>query len=239
VLPILAEESLLETMLGLVWGLAQGVRHALEPDHLAAVSTLVADRKSARQATSYALAWGLGHALVLLAFGGALLVVRAQLPARVAACFELGVAVMLVVLGLRALRRAWVRDARAVLSHQHPAGEHEHSGPADHVHLRGLTLAKQPLVVGCIHGLAGSGALAAVVLAQMASPLAGLAYMAVYGGGAAIGMAGLAGVAGVPLATIVRTRHGMPIVLGTSGGLSLLLGIVWAWTAGTAALHVP
>jgi hypothetical protein len=228
---------LVETLLGLLWGLAQGVRHALEPDHLAAVSTLVADRRSPRQAASYAIAWGLGHALVLLAFGGALILVRARLPERVAAGFELGVAAMLVVLGVRALRRAWVRGAAGVLSHAHPDGDHVHTAPADHVHVRGLTLAKQPLVIGCIHGLAGSGALAAVVLSRMASPLAGLAYMAVYGGGAALGMAALAGVAGVPLARLVRTPRGAPILLGMTGGLSLLLGLVWAWTAGTAAFR--
>jgi hypothetical protein len=228
---------LLETTLGLLWGLAQGLRHALEPDHLAAVSTLVADRKSARQAASYAVSWGLGHALVLLAFGGALLLVRARLPERVAAGFELVVAVMLVVLGVRALRRAWVRGAGDAVPHHHASGVHAHVGPADHVHLRGLTLAKQPLLVGCVHGLAGSGALVAVVLSQAASPLAGLAYMAVYGGGAALGMAMLAGVAGLPLAKLVRTRLGMPILLGTTGALSLLLGIVWAWTAGAAAFH--
>jgi hypothetical protein len=232
-----AEARLLETILGLLWGLAQGVRHALEPDHLAAVSTLVADRRSSRQAASYAVAWGLGHALVLLAFGGALILVRARLPERAAACLELAVAAMLVALGVRAVRRAFVRGPGGALSHDHGDGDHLHAGPADHVHVRGLTLSTQPLVVGCIHGLAGSGALAAVVLSQMATPIAGLAYMAVYGGGAALGMAALAGVAGVPLAKLVRTRRGVPILLGTTGGLSLALGLVWAWTAGTAAFH--
>lgn len=226
----------METLLGLLWGLAQGVRHALEPDHLAAVSTLIADRRSPRHAASYAVAWGLGHALVLLAFGGALILVRARLPERAAAGLELAVAAMLVVLGVRALLRARVPLARQ-LSHDHGEGDHVHAGPADHVHVRRLTLAKQPLLVGCVHGLAGSGALAAVVLSQMPSPLAGLAYMAVYGGGAALGMAALAGAAGVPLARLVRTRRGVPILLGTTGGLSLLLGLVWAWTAGTAVLQ--
>jgi hypothetical protein len=214
------------------------VRHALEPDHLAAVSTLVADRRSARHAASYAAAWGLGHALVLVAFGGALILVRARLPERVAAGFELAVAAMLVVLGVRAIARARIHGAGG-LTHEHPAGDDGHAavphGHDDHVHVRGLTLAKQPLLVGCVHGLAGSGALAAVVLSQVSSPLAGLAYVAVYGGGAALGMAMLAGVAGVPLARIVRTRHGMPILLGTTGGLSLVLGLVWAWTAAPVA----
>lgn len=225
---------MLTTLLGLLWGLAQGIRHALEPDHLAAVSTLVAERRSARSAASYAVAWGLGHAMVLLAFGGALLVVQAHLPERVAAAFELAVAVMLVVLGVRALRQAMVHGAGEPVAHVHGHGAHAHAGPADHLHVRGFTLARRPLIVGCIHGLAGSGALAALVMPQMKSVALGLIYMTVYGGGAALGMAMLAGVAGLPLARIVRTRRGVPVLLGATGTLSLLLGIAWGVAAATA-----
>jgi hypothetical protein len=225
---------MLTTLLGLVWGLAQGMRHALEPDHLAAVSTLVAERRSARSAASYAVAWGLGHAMVLLAFGGALLVVQAHLPERVAACFELVVAAMLVVLGARALRRAFVHGRGEPVEHAHRQGAHAHAGPAEHEHVRGFTLARRPLVVGCIHGLAGSGALAALVMPQMKSVAMGLLYMTVYGGGAALGMAMLAGVVGVPLARLVRTRRGVPVLLGTTGALSLLLGVAWGVAAATA-----
>jgi ABC-type nickel/cobalt efflux system permease component RcnA len=127
------------TLLGLLWGLAQGVRHALEPDHLAALSTLVAERRSARSAASYALAWGVGHALVLLVVGGALQLVRARLPDRAGALFELAVAAMLVGLGARALGRAYV-DAAAgapvAHAHAHARRAHAHAGPADHVHVR-------------------------------------------------------------------------------------------------------
>jgi hypothetical protein len=226
---------MLTTLLGLLFGLAQGMRHALEPDHLAAVSTLVAERRTARSAASYAAAWGLGHALVLLAFGGALLVVQAHLPERVAAIFELVVAVMLVVLGVRALRQAMVHGSGGEpVAHVHGHGAHSHAGPADHVHVHGFTLARRPLIVGCIHGLAGSGALAALVMPQMKSVALGLLYMTVYGGGAALGMAMLAGVVGLPLARIVRTRRGVPVLLGTTGALSLLLGIAWGVAAASA-----
>jgi len=224
------------TLLGLLWGLAQGVRHALEPDHLAAVSTLVAERKSARSAASYAVAWGVGHALVLLAVGGALLLVRAQLPHRIGALFELAVAAMLVVLGVRALRRAYVDAAVGTpVAHAHAHHAHAHAGPADHVHVRGLTLARRPLLVGCVHGLAGSGAIAALVMAQMPSAAAGFVYIVVFGSGATLGMAALAGLAGVPLAKLARTRRGVPVMLGVTGTLSLLLGIAWGWIAAGAA----
>jgi high-affinity nickel-transport protein len=206
----------------LVWGMAQGMRHALEPDHLAAVSTLVASRRSARSAASYALAWGLGHALVLLAFGGVLLLVRGRVPDRLAAGFELVVAAMLVGLGVRGLRLALSR-ARP----PHADG---------HAHAKHVTIGRTPLLVGCVHGLAGSGALAALVIPGMPSALAGLLYMALYGGGAALGMAMLAGVAGVPMARLVRTRGGVPILLGATGALSLVFGLAWGWAAAGVAL---
>jgi high-affinity nickel-transport protein len=215
------------------WGLAQGMRHALEPDHLAAVSTLLAERRSPRSAASYALAWGLGHAVVLLAFGGALLLVQGQVPPRVGTGFELLVAAMLVVLGVRGLRLAFVRPGGDPVEDAHHHGPHQHSH-SDHVHLKGLTLARRPLLVGCIHGLAGSGALAALVIPGMRSTLAGFAYIALYGGGAALGMAMLAGVLGVPLAKLVHTPRGVPLLLGTTGALSLLFGLAWGWSAASA-----
>lgn len=227
---------MLTTALGLVLGLAQGMRHALEPDHLAAVSTLVAERKSARSAASYAVAWGIGHAVVLLAFGGALLLVRGHVPERVGAGFELAVAVMLVVLGVRALHRALVKPEGPAVAHEHAHHHHAHPGPDNHVHVRGLTLARRPLIVGCVHGLAGSGALAALVMPGMRSALAGLLYMVVYGGGATLGMAMLAGLVGLPLARIVRTRRGVPLLLGATGALSLVFGVAWGVAAAQVVL---
>jgi hypothetical protein len=218
---------LLTTWLGLLWGLVQGIRHALEPDHLAAVSTLVAERRSARSAAGYAVIWGAGHAVVLLVVGGALLLLRGRMPDRVAAVFELLVAAMLVLLGLRALRRALRTGGRAATEH----GAHDPDPPA-----RDRALAPRPLIVGCIHGLAGSGALVALVVAQMRSLLAGLVYIVLYGGGAALGMAILAGLAGLPLARLVQTKRGVPVVLGATGALSLALGVAWGWSAAGPAL---
>jgi hypothetical protein len=219
---------LLTTWLGLVWGLVQGVRHAVEPDHLAAVSTLVAERRSARSAAGYAVLWGAGHALVLLVVGGALLLLRGRMPERLAAVFELLVAAMLVALGLRALARAIRKSPAGGGAPREPHQRHEHGTIQPE---RGPALSPRPLLVGCIHGLAGTGALVALVAAQMRSLLAGFVYIALYGGGAALGMAVLAGLAGLPLARLVQTRHGVPVVLGTTGALSLALGVAWGWSA--------
>jgi hypothetical protein len=133
---------------------------------------------------------------------------------------------MLVALGARALTRALTRRR----------GQSTPRALEAHAQQPGFLLAPQPLIVGCVHGLAGSGALAALMVAQMRSFAAGLVYMAVYGAGAALGMAMLAGLAGVPLARLVRTRRGVSVLLAATGCLSLVLGVGWGWAAWRPAL---
>lgn len=195
------------TVLGWFLGFASGMRHAFEPDHLAAVSTLVADRASPRRTVTFASLWGLGHAVVLVIFGGALLAVRTSVPPDVERALELGVALMLVVLGLRALRSAVLR-ARGV---------EPNSGGAAHT----------PLLVGVVHGLAGTGALTALAVATLPSIGQGLLFMTLYGVGATIGMALLAGALGWPLAQITKSRHGLSALQGIAGLFSAGLGVGW------------
>ena len=85
--------------------------------------------------------------------------------------------------------------------------------------------------MGMVHGLAGSGALTALVMAQLPSPLVGVTFMLIFGAGATLGMSLLAGVAGVPLTRVMKTRHGMPILLGSTGSVSLVLGLSWIGAA--------
>ncbi|HEX8954430.1 MAG TPA: urease accessory protein UreH, partial [Polyangia bacterium] len=92
--------------LGWLLGMLLGMRHALEPDHLAAVSTLVASERSARRGALLGMYWGIGHSVALFAVGGVLAALHRQMPARAADAFELAVAVMLVALGVRAMRAA-------------------------------------------------------------------------------------------------------------------------------------
>jgi hypothetical protein len=214
--------------LGLVFGFGQGVRHAFEPDHVVAVSTMMSRAAGVRARVGYAMAWGLGHAAILVVVGAVLMTLRAELPARLDAAFELAVALMLIALGARAVRHA-IREARRDDAHvAHAAHAH---GDAAHRGWRSLG----PVAMGMIHGLAGSGALTALVVARLPSPLVGALFLALFGAGATIGMSLLAGAAGVPLERLVRTRWGMPALLGVTGGLSLLLGLVWI---GPAAMRL-
>ena len=97
---------LVEIATGSTLGAVLGMRHALEPDHLAAVSTLVAEERRSTRAMFLGVCWGVGHTLALVAVGAALIGLRAEMPPRMTDVFELGVALMLVALGTRAIRRA-------------------------------------------------------------------------------------------------------------------------------------
>lgn len=202
---------MLAALSGALFGLTSGVRHAIEPDHLAAVSTFVAEQRTPRQSVSFAVAWGAGHALMLVVVGGALMLLGRSMPPAIEDAFELLVAVVLIALGARSLAAALRGRAQAVA----------------HGHAPSRPTLSRPLVVGLLHGLSGSGALTAMVVARLASPLAGLGFMVLYGAGATLGMAAIAGLAGVPLAKITRARHGFTALLAVTGVGSLVVGVAW------------
>ena len=220
----------MDSISGAMLGALLGMRHAGEPDHLAAIGTLVAEERTARGGLRLGAFWGLGHTLSLLAVAVLLTAFQSRLPARVADLFELGVAIMLLALGVRAVARA-VREGGAGPStiHAHGADRHEHRGPAGHVHLGPWTLSWRPLLVGIVHGLAGSGALTALVLASLPTTSARLWYVALFGLGSIAGMAALSGLAGWPLARLGRRPAAARFLSGATGAFSIVLAIAWGW----------
>jgi high-affinity nickel-transport protein len=183
-----------------------GARHALEPDHLAAVSTLVAERPRPGGAAVLGALWGLGHTAAILAVGVVLLAARMQLDPAAATAAEALVAVMLIVLGVRGVVLA-VRPPR---------------DPAPHRH----RVAVRPLVIGLIHGLAGSGALTALAVAAMPTRAAAIGYLGAFGVGSSLGMALVSGAAGMTLARLTVGR-GRAAVMATAGAMSVIVGIAW------------
>jgi len=211
-------------------GLLLGMRHALEPDHLAAVSTLVTEEDDPRSGLFLGAWWGLGHTLALLAMGAVLALLRTNLSERLTAAFELAVSLMLLLLGVRALVRARAEMTRGEPQrHEHHGRLHVHPGQIAHVHLGRRAFAVRPLVVGVIHGLAGSGALTALVLAGFDSNAQRLAYTLVFGGGSVLGMALLSGLAGWPLARLLRTPRARGWTSAVAGTLSVVMGLLWGW----------
>jgi high-affinity nickel-transport protein len=207
-----------------------GMRHALEPDHLAAVSTLVARERGVLRGAWLGLCWGAGHTLALLAVGLALVFFQTELPPSMARFFESGVAIMLVVLGLRAVRQAVIDGTSGPdWFHRHGLFVHHHPGGPAHVHIGRWTLARRPLLIGAVHGLAGSGALTALVLATLPSTTARLSYMLLFGLGSMTGMAALSGLLGWPLARLGAQHSVARAVTLLVGCASTALGVFWGY----------
>ena len=207
-----------------------GMRHALEPDHLAAVSTLVSSEKNGVKAAFLGMCWGVGHTISLVAIGALLVVLRTEMPAAASDAFEFGVALMLVALGVRAMYVA-ARQGLAGPAHVHHHGHvvHRHPGAPAHVHIGAWTLARRPLIVGAVHGVAGSGALTALVLATLPTTAARLSYMALFGIGSTVGMAALSGLLGWPLARVGSHRALARVVSLAVGCVSTALGVAWGY----------
>ena len=194
------------------------------------MSTLVTGERSSAKAAWLGACWGFGHTLTLVAAGAVLVALRAKMPASMSDAFELLVALMLVGLGVRAIYQAARQGPDGPLRlHQHGRLVHAHPGAPAHVHIGKWTLARRPLLIGAVHGLAGSGALTALVLATLPTAAAQLTYMAVFGLGSTAGMAALSGVVGWPLGRLARhpsLARGVSLAVGC---ISTVLGLWWGY----------
>lgn len=200
--------------LGIVLGVLVGLRHAFEPDHLTAVSTLVTETHRPRTAVLLGALWGIGHTVSLVAIGVILVLVGATLPERAGVVFELGVAAMLLVLGARAVALA----SRA----------HWHAASRVRPHSHDASTRWRPVVVGVIHGLAGSGALTAIVFARLPGAASRILYVALFGAGSIAGMAIASGVAGATLSVVARSANARRWIAMATGVVSIALGILWS-----------
>jgi high-affinity nickel-transport protein len=188
-------------------GFALGVRHAADADHVVAVAAIVARHPSLGRAARVGALWGLGHSAALFAVGGVLVAFRVAVPARLGLALELAVAAMLVVVGARNLRpgagRASGPDA----------------GGAD----------RRPLVVGTVHGLAGSAAVALLALAAIPSPGWAAVYLLVFAAGTVAGMVAVTALVAAPAAFAgARARRAGPVLRMAAGALSVVFGLALA-----------
>jgi ABC-type nickel/cobalt efflux system permease component RcnA len=195
----------LSTASVLTFGLVFGLKHAVEADHLAAVSTIVSQRKSILSSSLVGGLWGVGHTISLLIAGVAVLVLHVKIGERTALALELCVALMLIALGANALRKI-VRGGKLHL-HSHHHGGHAHLHPhihdqsvepSNHTH-HGLRFNARPILIGMVHGLAGSAALMLLVLSTVSSPGVGLLFIAVFGIGSIGGMLMMSALVSLPL----------------------------------------
>jgi hypothetical protein len=221
------------------FGFLLGLRHALDVDHLAAVSTIVSRRRSVWRSSLVGVAWGLGHTTSLLAVAIGVIGLHAEIAPWLEQCLELGVAVMLVGLGVRLLHGVLRGDAIHADAHAH-AGRPPHRHPHRHrdggdAHDHGPGHGR-PFAVGLVHGLAGSGGLMLAVAAAIPDRLVALAYVLVFGVGSIGGMTIMSALFAIPSLVTTRRFAGAERWLRAGAAVaSVTIGIALAWEIGRAA----
>ncbi|MDR4494833.1 MAG: urease accessory protein [Nitrospirales bacterium] len=195
------------TLLGL--GFALGIRHALEADHMAAVASLALRSRSVSHTIRQGLAWGVGHTMTLLIFSSVVLILGTVIPEQFAEGLECAVGVMLIGLGFDVLRRMWKQRIHFHI-HQHPdepphfhAHAHHtkdnHATPMAHAHTHPRGFPYRALLVGLMHGMAGSAALIVLTLQTAISPSEAIIYILLFGLGSTLGMGLFSLVMAIPL----------------------------------------
>jgi len=229
-------------------GLVFGLKHATEVDHVVAITTIVSRHKNIFRSALVGALWGAGHTASLLVIAAIVLTLRVAIPEIVSGWLELGVAVMIVCLGVSALRRALRKNAEVhVHKHSHDGLSHTHvhfheketrhatASHSQHSHAVSR-LGWKPVLIGMMHGLAGSGALTLLVLTQISSSWIGFFYVATFGVGSIVGMLVMSGLIGLPFALTSRklthVHHGIQAVAAV---LSICFGIWYAYHATAAA----
>ncbi|HEX8250957.1 MAG TPA: hypothetical protein VF599_22475 [Pyrinomonadaceae bacterium] len=207
-------------------GFLLGLKHAVEADHLAAVSTIVTERKSLLSSALVGGVWGLGHTISLLVVGVFVLLLDFRISERTESILELFVGAMLIFLGLNVMQKI----ARGGTLHLH---KHEHGGRVHvHPHLHdeqatpdephahhGLSLSPRPLFIGLVHGLAGSAALMLLVLPTIESRPVGLLYIIIFGLGSIAGMMLMSLLVSLPLQLTALHFNRANLWLRVSAGL--------------------
>jgi high-affinity nickel permease len=244
-------------------GFFLGMRHATDPDHVIAVTTIVSRHRSPSGAAMIGALWGLGHTVTITVVGAGIILLGWVIPPRVGLSLELSVGVMLIVLGLGNLTGVMQRITEVASptagspgtlhAHPHPHGDYVHShvhghGPEAHPHTPdqtplarldrrlgrlGVYQAARPLVVGVVHGLAGSAAVALLVLAAIGNTGWSILYLLVFGLGTIAGMMLItAGIAWPSLYAGARSARLPQRLRVASGVISLVVGLALAYRIG-------
>lgn len=231
-------------------GFVLGVQHATDPDHLVAVATIVSRERRFADGALVGVLWGVGHALTLSA-AGALIIALGFVPAPgFATGLELLVAAMLVLLGILRLRDA-ARGIETVVP-EHLRADHDHGGAEvvhSHVHLHDAGAHRHPhvhpsrrlvaawrdgrlptraLLVGAVHGMAGSAAVSLLVLATLRSAWSAALYLAIFGLGTIMGMTALTAAMAFPLSLALRVRRARRVLAVGAGIGSIVFGLIYA-----------
>lgn len=193
---------MLESLTPILLGVLLGLRHATDADHVVAVTTIVARERSLARAAWVGAIWGVGHTLTLVLLGGAIIAFRLVIPPRIGLGLEFGVALMLIGLGYSNIRRRGEQEVPALT---------------------------RPLLIGVVHGLAGSAAVALLVLATIREPWAAAAYLLMFGFGTVLGMMIVTAILALPALYAGNRMRTMRVSIQVAAGaLSIVFGVLLA-----------
>jgi high-affinity nickel-transport protein len=216
----------------LVFAFFLGMRHATDPDHVVAVATIVSRKQTLRAAAPIGALWGLGHTLTILLVGGAIVVLGLVVPARLGLGMELIVALMLVLLGAVNVRNVF--GTRAVAADRHDENRLDHAKRSVSANLSKLSSVR-PVLIGVVHGLAGSAAVALLVLGTIREPLFGIAYLIIFGIGTIAGMLLITVALAMPIVAAARRFEGLHQTLALLTGIAgILFGAYLVYDIGFA-----
>jgi high-affinity nickel permease len=205
----------------LVLGFLLGMRHATDPDHVIAVTTIVSKERGVANAGLIGALWGLGHTLTIFLVGAAIILFKITIPPRVGLSMEFTVGLMLILLGVLNLTGV-LRWLQSFTLREVPDVTRDNNC----VHLPlpmcgglGLYNVVRPLVIGIVHGLAGSAAVALLVMATIRDPWGAIAYLLLFGAGTVAGMMLITAVIAVPFVYTSRRFSGWNRKMGVASGL--------------------
>lgn len=226
-------EASLLTVLSI--GFVMGIKHAVEPDHVIAVSTIASHSKKLWRASLAGAFWGSGHTLTLFIVGMALLFLKGAIPETWAMSLEFLVGIMLVYLGITSIRPARKRHFR-LHRHSHDGFAHSHLYPVtqcdEEAHSQAnLSYAKSALI-GMVHGLAGSAAMVLLTMSTVKNEWEGLLYILVFGAGTIIGMLLCTTIIGIPFVLSARNIRVNAVLTRLTAGISVAFGVYYMYNLG-------
>jgi sulfite exporter TauE/SafE len=212
-------------------GLLLGMRHSTDPDHVVAVSTIVSKQRSIRQAGLIGTIWGLGHTLTIFAVGSLIILFGVVIPPRLGLSMEFSVALMLILLGVLNLTGLLQRMTSFLTRKRKPSRAETVLDPS--MGRFGVYQCVRPLVIGIVHGLAGSAAVALLVLSTIHNPVWATLYLLIFGAGTMVGMMGMTAAMAVPLAYAGSRFSSLSRVFSvTSGVVSVCFGFFLVYQLG-------
>ena len=219
----------------LTLGFILGIKHAIEPDHVIAVSTIASQSKKLWNASLAGVFWGIGHTVTLFIIGIILILMKGEIPEKWAMSLEFLVGIMLVYLGVKTILSF---KSIHIHNHQYDGDDHKHvhshqnSGEHKHKHQHQNVTYLESMLIGLVHGLAGSGAMVLLTMSTVKSIGEAAIYILIFGAGTVIGMLFFTTIIGIPFVLSKKSKTiSRPLGIVT-GVISTVFGVYYMYNLG-------